>query len=69
MDGRDAASGATVTSINLWDNYQTRSKVTGRARHGEQVTLLEQRGDGCEVQTAAGQRGWVTCANFIKEFK
>lgn len=64
MDG-----GGEVTSINLWNDYQTRRSVTGRVRSGEQVRLLQRSGAGCQVQTNAGERGWVTCANFIREFK
>lgn len=61
--------GGEVSTINLWDDYQTRSKVTGRVPSGTQVRLLQRSGDGCEVQAPNGDRGWVTCANFIKEFK
>ena len=64
MDG-----GGEVASINLWDNYQTRGAVTGRAASGERVKLLQQSGAGCRVETSTGARGWVTCANFIREFK
>jgi len=69
MDGTDPASGTTIDPINLWDDYQTRSRVTGHAVHGALVTLLQRSGDGCEVQTNTGDRGWVTCSNFIKEFR
>lgn len=69
MDGLDAASGTTLPTINLWDNYQTRAHITGRAHHGETATLLRQDGAGCEVRTASGAQGWVTCANFVREFK
>jgi hypothetical protein len=64
MDG-----GGEVSSINLWDNHQTRGRVTGRAASGERVQLLQERGAGCQVETSAGQRGWVTCRNFIREFR
>lgn len=64
MDG-----GGEVSTINLWDDYQTRGRVTGKAQSGDRVTLLQQSGAGCEVETNAGQRGWVTCSNFIKELK
>jgi SH3-like domain-containing protein len=69
MDGRDAAAELTVDPINLWDNYQTRAHVTGRVAHGAEVRLIQQSGEGCQVETNNGIRGWVTCANFIKEFK
>jgi hypothetical protein len=55
--------------INLWDTYQNQETVTGTARSGEEVTLLRQEDAGCYVETDANGRGWVTCANFIQEFK
>lgn len=64
MDG-----GGEVATINLWDDYTTRGRVTGQARNGEVVRLLRQNGAGCQVETYDQERGWVTCANFIKEFK
>lgn len=68
MDGRDA-TGAKVDPINLFASYQPRGRVVGQARHGEAVDLIRQSGDGCEVRTTAGAQGWVTCSNFIREFK
>lgn len=68
MDGQDE-TGGVIDPINLWSSYQPRGRVTGQARHGETVGLVQQAGDGCEVRTAAGVEGWVTCSNFIKEFK
>jgi hypothetical protein len=64
MDG-----GGEVLTINLWDNHQTRGVVTGRAGTGEAADLIHQSGAGCFVKTSSGQQGWVTCANFIKEFQ
>jgi hypothetical protein len=61
--------GGEGSEIELWDNHETHGAVTGRARDGEAVQLLSQDGAGCEVETIAGQRGWVTCADVIKEFK
>ena len=68
IDARDT-DGSIVDPVNLWDNYQTRQHVVGHVRHGDTVGLAQQSGDGCEVRTATGTQGWVTCANFIKEFK
>lgn len=68
MDGRDTG-GVIVERINLWDDLRTRARVTGRASHGERVTLVQQSGAGCEVRTADGAQGWVTCAHFIREYK
>ena len=62
-------SGGEVATINLWDDYQTRGRVTGRARPGETAQLVRQSGAGCLVRTNAGAQGWVTCASFIREFR
>ena len=61
--------GGEIAVIELWDNYQTRGTLTGRAHDGEVVRLLDQEGAGCQVETDAGERGWVSCADFIMEFK
>lgn len=62
-------SGGEIAVIELWDNYETRGTLTGRAHDGEVVRLLGQEGAGCQVETDAGERGWVSCADFIMEFK
>lgn len=64
MDG-----GGQVEAINLWDDHATRGTVTGQVHSGDMVRLLRQSGDGCQVERDVSTRGWVTCANFIKEFK
>lgn len=68
IDARDT-DGSVIDPVNLWDSYPSRSHVTGQAHHGDSVGLIQQSGAGCQVRTAAGTQGWVTCANFIKEFK
>ena len=69
MDGRGPSGTVDVPVINLWDDYRTRSKVVAQVKDGEQVLLIGRDGTGCQVQTSAGVRGWVTCGNFIKELK
>lgn len=69
MDGHGPSGELDVPVINLWDNYQTRSKVVAQVKDGEQVLLIGRDGTGCQVQTSAGVRGWVTCSNFIKELR
>lgn len=67
IDGTDS-TGVRIETINVWNNYQTRSAVVARVRHGERVEMLGRSGDGVEIQTADGTRGWVTYW-FIKELK
>jgi hypothetical protein len=69
IDGRDASTGDTIDPINLWDNWPTRSRVTGTTHDGEQGALLKKNGGGCLIRMQSGAQGWVTCSNFIKEFK
>jgi hypothetical protein len=69
VDHMVTIDGGEGSEIELWDSHETRGAVTGRARDGEAVQLLSQEGEGCEVETVAGQRGWVICADVIKEFK
>jgi hypothetical protein len=64
MDGGDV-----LGVIYLWNDYQNRKTPTGTVRSGEAVSLLQQSGAGCQVETNAGDRGWVLCADVIKEFK
>ena len=56
-----------VAVIDLWN--ETRGTVTGQAHNGETVRLLNQEDTACEIETDAGQRGWVNCADVILEFK
>ncbi len=68
IDGRDT-DGSIIDPINLRNDYQTPTRTTGTVRHGERVRFIQQDGAGCEIETAARIRGWLTCANFIQEFK
>ena len=67
IDGRDT-SGAMIDPINVWDNYQTRGAVVARLHHGDTVTMLSRNGNGVQIQTSSGVRGWLTYS-FIKELK
>ena len=69
IDGRDTSTGDVIDPINLWDNWPTRSRVTGTTHDGEQGALLKKNGGGCLIRMQSGAQGWVTCSNFIKEFK
>ena len=68
MSGYDQASGTTIDPINVWDDYQTRAHVVATVRNGEKVTLIRRSGDGVQIETASGARGWVTYW-FIKELQ
>jgi hypothetical protein len=68
IDGRDR-DGSIIDPINLWDGYPAHAGVLGTVRHGTTVSLISQASGGCYVRTTEGVVGWVTCSNFIKEFK
>lgn len=67
IDGRDVG-GAIIDPINVWDNYTTRGAVVARLHHGDRVQMIGQSGDGVQIQTDAGVRGWLT-NTFIRELK
>ena len=46
--------------VNVWDNYQTRSRVVARCTDGERVQILERSGDGVKIRTSSGVSGWVS---------
>ena len=60
--------GLTIPQVNLWDNYQTRSRVVAQVRHGDKVFLIRQEGGGVLIETRSGERGWVS-APFIAELR
>ena len=69
LDGYDAEAKITVHEINLWKEYENRAAgVAGTAKHGQQVQMIERKGDGVLVETDSGVKGWVTYY-FIKELK
>lgn len=46
--------------VNVWNDYQTRSRVVARLRDGERVTVLRRSGDGVQIRTNGGVTGWVS---------
>lgn len=54
--------------VNVWDNYQTRTRVVTKCADGERVTMLGRAGDGVEIRTGSGAHGWVTYW-FIRELR
>ena len=68
-DARPSQQGprGTVTAsvLNLRQGAGASFAVTGQLRQGESVTLLDERGDWLQVQTAAGVTGWVA-AKYVK---
>ena len=69
LDGYDASTNMTVEDINIWKDYNNRSLgISTRGKHGQKVKLLNKVGDGVEVETKDGKKGWVTYY-FIKELK
>jgi PBP1b-binding outer membrane lipoprotein LpoB len=67
IDARDE-SGQVIDPVNVWDNYQTRGAVVARVHHGDHVTLISRNGNGAEIVTSNGARGWLTYT-FIRELK
>lgn len=56
-----------VPSINIWEQYNPRTKVIGMALHGTTGELLEHKGRRCKVRYGTVE-GYVTDW-FIREFK
>lgn len=46
--------------VNVWDDYQSRSRVVARCKDGERVTVLRRSGDGVQIKTSGGVTGWVS---------
>jgi endonuclease YncB( thermonuclease family) len=55
----------TASVLNLRQGAGASFAVIGQLRQGESVTLLDERGDWLQVQTAAGVTGWVA-AKYVK---
>lgn len=62
MDGTDPASGTVIDPITLWQTYDPRGPKVGSVRHGARVTLVRVVGQGAEIMTADGVRGWCNAA-------
>lgn len=67
IDGYDPDSNSIIERINLWSNYETRTRIVGQVAHGEKVFLVKRAGDGVLVERRDGLRGWLTYW-FIKEY-
>lgn len=67
IDGYDKATRTTISKINIWTNYQSRS-LAFKANHGESVKMIKRDGDAIYIENKQGKRGWVTYF-FIKEMK
>lgn len=61
-------SGQMIDPINVWNDYKTRGAIVARVHHGETVTLIGRDGDGAQIETANGVRGWLTYT-FIKDLR
>jgi hypothetical protein len=68
IDGKDIETDTIIRMVNLWDNYETRSRVVSTAEHGEKVQLIRRKGKGVLIEKSDGTRGWVTYW-FIRELK
>ena len=55
----------TASVLNIRQGAGASFAVVGQLRQGESVTLLDERGDWLQVQTAAGVTGWVA-ARYVK---
>ncbi|HEU5088392.1 MAG TPA: SH3 domain-containing protein [Roseiflexaceae bacterium] len=66
ITGYDPASQSDISPINVWDDYQTRSRVVGQVRTGDRVRVVGRSGDGVQIELNDGTRGWVSAA-FLKE--
>lgn len=67
MNGYDSATGSIINPINVFKDYENRNLgISGKASHGEKVTILETSGNGVKIKTASGITGWVSNW-FVKE--
>jgi SH3-like domain-containing protein len=64
----DDGIGGSIDLVNVWNDYQSRSRIVARLHPGDKVTLIRRDGKGAQIETAAGTRGWVTDF-FIKELQ
>lgn len=55
--------------VNVWDDYDKRSKVVAQLSHNDRVFLISESGDGAEIETENGTRGWVTKTFLSKSQK
>lgn len=68
INGYDSATGSIIDPINVFKDYENRNLgISGKARHGEKVTILEKSGSGVRIKTGSGVVGWVSNW-FVKEY-
>lgn len=71
LDGFDGPD-LVCPIINVWNDHAKRGKVITTAIHGSTATLLQRKGDACQVRIPRKGRkpktGWITYY-FIKELK
>jgi len=67
INGYDSATGSIIDPINVFKNYENRNLgISGKAKHGEKVTILEKSGNGVRIKTGSDVTGWVS-SWFVKE--
>lgn len=67
ISGYDSATGSIIDPINIFKDYENRDAgISGKARDGESVTILEKSGNGVKIKTSSGVTGWVS-SWFVKE--
>ena len=67
ITGYDSATGSIIDPINVFKDYEDRNLgISGKARHGEKVTILEKSGNGVRIKTGSDVTGWVS-SWFVKE--
>ncbi len=59
INGYDKQADYLMKKVNVWKKYQTR-EFTGKANHGEKVTIIKKSGNGRKIRTSSGLEGWVT---------
>jgi len=58
-----------IDPVNLWKSYHNRSLgLAAQVHHRNRVRLLGRGGEGVQVETSYGARGWCNY-RFIKELK
>lgn len=61
INGYDPATKTIINPINVFKDYENRNLgISGKAKHGEKVTILEKSGTGVKVRTNSGVTGWVS---------
>ena len=69
IDGWDYTTGTLIKKINVWKNYEDRSKgVVKKLKHGRRARLIGKKGRRLEIKAGWGRRGYISDW-FTKEFK